>query len=281
MPRKKNRAIWPTDLPKIQAQTSSALEEAARTDYEYRQAHRHNAKLLETAELWWVAKPMAILASHAKEDLPSDQTLADNRPTVAGIIIYEGGTGITTPWEDAPEEHIKISAFGQKIYPQVEVVGVIWLPGLLLALTDSPLVPRQTPHDKTFSVALTASAQAHLEKLLITTWLLAEQPHIGVAHRQRLPQHAGAGLGKPAHQSELKIIRLRETPTHPEPWESEQAKEGKKWAQQYRTVVNGHWRNQPYGPGRALRKPIYIEPFLRGPSGAPIIIRPTVKMWSR
>lgn len=32
-----------------------------------------------------------------------------------------------------------------------------------------------------------------------------------------------------------------------------------------RTRVSGHWRNQPHGPGRELRKLIWIEPFWRGP----------------
>lgn len=37
-----------------------------------------------------------------------------------------------------------------------------------------------------------------------------------------------------------------------------------------RSLVSGHWRDQPYGPGMAYRKRIWIEPFWRGPEGAPI-----------
>lgn len=36
-----------------------------------------------------------------------------------------------------------------------------------------------------------------------------------------------------------------------------------------RTMVAGHWKRQPYGEGRALRKWIHIEPFWRGPETAP------------
>lgn len=279
MPRKKHRGIWPIDLPKIQTHTITSILDAAKTDPEYSTEHKRNAALMKEAELWWVAKPMAILASHAKEDLPAGQTLADNRPSLAGIIIFEGGTGITTEWLDAPEHTIKTSAFGQRIYPQVEIEGLIWLPGQILALTDTSIVKRAGNLDKAFVIALSQSAHAHLEKLLITTWLLSEQPHIGVARHQRLPAAGQAGL--PKHQPEIKVVRLRETVTHPESWESESAKEGKKWAMKHRTVVSGHWRNQPYGPGRDSKKPIYIEPYLKGPSDAPIIVRPTVKVWSR
>jgi hypothetical protein len=36
-----------------------------------------------------------------------------------------------------------------------------------------------------------------------------------------------------------------------------------------RWVVRGHWRNQPYGPERALRRLTWIEPHWKGPEGAP------------
>jgi hypothetical protein len=41
------------------------------------------------------------------------------------------------------------------------------------------------------------------------------------------------------------------------------------------TLVRGHWKHQPYGPGLTARKLIHIEPYWRGPDGAPILIRPT------
>lgn len=39
-------------------------------------------------------------------------------------------------------------------------------------------------------------------------------------------------------------------------------------------VVSGHWKMQPYGPGRSERKRIFIEPYWRGPEDAPIALRP-------
>lgn len=37
-----------------------------------------------------------------------------------------------------------------------------------------------------------------------------------------------------------------------------------------RTLVSGHWRNQPCGAGHLDRKVIWIEPFWRGPEAAPL-----------
>jgi hypothetical protein len=41
--------------------------------------------------------------------------------------------------------------------------------------------------------------------------------------------------------------------------------------------VSGHWRSQPYGPQRSLRRPVWIAAHVRGPQGAPLRApRPTV-----
>jgi len=40
-----------------------------------------------------------------------------------------------------------------------------------------------------------------------------------------------------------------------------------------RFLVRGHWRWQPYGPGKKMRKRIPIEPYWKGPDGAKILTR--------
>ena len=40
--------------------------------------------------------------------------------------------------------------------------------------------------------------------------------------------------------------------------------------------VKGHWRRQPYGPGRSLRKLIYIHPHISGNINAPLDDRKTM-----
>ena len=39
------------------------------------------------------------------------------------------------------------------------------------------------------------------------------------------------------------------------------------------SLVRGHWRQQPCGKGRAERRNIFVEPYWRGPEGAPIALR--------
>lgn len=38
-------------------------------------------------------------------------------------------------------------------------------------------------------------------------------------------------------------------------------------------LVRGHWRQQAHGPGHSLRKPIWIEPFWKGPEEARVLLR--------
>lgn len=39
------------------------------------------------------------------------------------------------------------------------------------------------------------------------------------------------------------------------------------------SVVTGHWKSQPHGPGRKERKRIFVSPYWRGPEDAPIAKR--------
>lgn len=47
----------------------------------------------------------------------------------------------------------------------------------------------------------------------------------------------------------------------------------------HQVLVRGHWRNVPYGQGRALRRHQWIMPYVKGPEGAPLVNRPLVKTW--
>lgn len=47
---------------------------------------------------------------------------------------------------------------------------------------------------------------------------------------------------------------------------------GKQW------LVRGHWRNQPYGPARAYRRPVWVAAYLKGDPDGEIIN--TKKLWN-
>lgn len=49
-----------------------------------------------------------------------------------------------------------------------------------------------------------------------------------------------------------------------------------------RFLVSGHWRQQACAPGRSLRKPLYIDGYLKGPDRAPLMeASDRVYVWRR
>lgn len=64
----------------------------------------------------------------------------------------------------------------------------------------------------------------------------------------------------------VNVIRLRRA-TRPHEGQGQSSVE---WKHQW--FVRGHWRNQPYGPGRTQTRRIWISPFVKGPEGAPVLL---------
>lgn len=44
----------------------------------------------------------------------------------------------------------------------------------------------------------------------------------------------------------------------------------------HRHLVGGHWKWQPWGPARQLRRRIFVEPYIRGPQDTPLVTKPRV-----
>jgi hypothetical protein len=70
---------------------------------------------------------------------------------------------------------------------------------------------------------------------------------------------------------DVRLVDLRRQPRRPS--EPTEEREGRKY--RYRVYRRGHWKRQFYGPGRSLRKTIYINSYIAGPEGAPLYERPT------
>lgn len=49
----------------------------------------------------------------------------------------------------------------------------------------------------------------------------------------------------------------------------------------HRYIVRGFYRNQQYGPRNSLRRRQWIPPFVKGPEGAPLIVKDSVRIWRR
>lgn len=118
-----------------------------------------------------------------------------------------------------------------------------------------------------------ASAAIEDRRLLAAIWLLASQPGITDVDDVHMDRHARRRAERAGGTTApVRVVRLRQHhyDTH--------VPTGQHHRMTVRTIVTGHWRQQPYGPGRQYRRPTWIAPHMRGPDDAPLRIRPTVKV---
>lgn len=235
--------------------------------------------------LWWVTRPMTILAAHAAQTIPAWDSIA-TRPAPAGIICWEGGTGIGLPvWE------------GTRIEPRaVEAVGLLWWTTMdavrlesLVWASDSPgfTGPADTlltPLDRAGLSPLTDWQQARDRDMLVADlWAasvtLALEPKVGtLTNRRRLPGMVWPD--RPKHAPTISIVALRERGI---PTSTDRPEEtgDKAWHLTHQHRVRGHWRQQACGPGRKLRRPVFVGSYLKGPAGADLVETDLVHVWRR
>jgi hypothetical protein len=113
---------------------------------------------------------------------------------------------------------------------------------------------------------------------LVTTWLLINQ-QMAEAVPTKLPK----GIAKAYQRSnrpapDVRIVRIKPRSTSPTPERTEPGSAGTRATPDHRFWVSGHERQQAYGPGRGLRRPIDIQPFLKGDESLPIKLSTTVRV---
>lgn len=103
-------------------------------------------------------------------------------------------------------------------------------------------------------------------RYLLALWAISQQEIADVTEHKAVPQQKGM-LKRAKIQPRVSTIALRRRASH------HIHAEGEGHVHQVRYPVRGHWRNQAYGPGRALRRRIWIADQWRGPEDAPIVTR--------
>lgn len=280
--------VWTTD-PRLAAQPSSA---------EFARSSTVTADTWASAPLNWLDSDICALVRDTHASVP-EWSPAACMPGPHGLIGLESSF-ISLPFEahtddkaiPAPLDAIAWAQTGQK----VRISALSRFVGITEHL--SPL-RRTCPLHEVLSMTIPVDAitgagkdlavgrvegildehvliPAGHELLSIagTIWLLLSQPTIienageittKVKRRDRRP-------GEPARQL-VRISTRRLTATH-----RTGKRESKGRTAQTRWWVRGHWRQQAWGKGRKLRKPIYIHPHTAGAKDAPVETRPIVQV---
>jgi hypothetical protein len=78
-------------------------------------------------------------------------------------------------------------------------------------------------------------------------------------------------LRKLAQEKSRKIYIVGANVRLSKEYSAELTETGRSWVLKHRVKVMGHWRQQPYGPNKSLRKPKWIVPHWRGPTYAEMV----------
>lgn len=125
-------------------------------------------------------------------------------------------------------------------------------------------------------------SQAEDRRWLATLWALASQPNVvNLSEQQPTRPQRREAQRKGYSAAPIRVVSLRGH-VYEGAGASRETVEGSSGRRTYRVrwPVEGHWRNQAYGPGRAYRRPTYIAPYIKGPEGAPLRKGSTVHVLS-
>ena len=309
--------LRPIDLPSLRNETAEVMLKLGPTLYE--QAIRAGiqnaaprmppsragaalasaeAGRLATAELFFVSGEMTALATAAGQTMPSFDLRPDDLPAPTGFIYFDAAMAhaIQAPRLDgqpAPQKApIVAASWSHWSAPQVPwPAGGIWItwysdtaalvagePGhkqAAIRSTSGRLTVDNETQCPFLTEAITPDGDPRWSTLftLKATWLLMSQPLAAVkdavydrAARRRLER---VGQEPP----KVRVVKLRR------PAGSTGAGTGDR-DYHHQWIVRGHWRQQWY-PARAVHRPVWIAPHVKGPEGAPMLGGDKVYAWQR
>lgn len=261
------------------------------------------AEQTRSAELYWVSAEMSDLIVATAGSLPDVHA---SLPCPSGLVVFakplpgidsqDGATIHTAAFMWAPVMIGPIACIG------IETFG--WRDAMTPRNVDAEVVAaqiaefRQTmplrlvptggsewPNHSTleeFSLnnrmgSLSDTARASIledRRYIGTFWALTEQrlTDKGEEHGDRAVRRRAQRAGLPLKP--VRVVTLRQMTREHQPLGTHVD-----WS--HRWIVNGHWRQQPYGPGRQLRRAVYVAPFVKGPADKPLVIRDTVRALKR
>jgi hypothetical protein len=260
---------------------------------------------LRVAYPYHVTRDMAKLVQYAASQLEEtdrfDRTLA---PTQAGFAYFEGGLPIkevrgrtelihwmvwnpaqvmtnaltgktestTAVWlfNDSNEPDQVTSTFpeGDAVWAH-EKLGRWSFMSLHPLFEDQRMGPPMVPSEdeeqraRLLEAGIVDPQATNVLRLVHAFWLLLNQK-VTVVNAHRLPRHAAKRAERLSLKSSVTVVKLR-TLVYPE---REDGHSTVNWT--CRFIVRGHWRWQVYGPGKTLRKRIWVHPFIKGDPDLPL-----------
>jgi hypothetical protein len=272
-------AMSPSGVAEFRLDMVNGMRELATISpsIEERQLLTDGSRLLAEASLHWFGAEVVDLALHTWADVPIEVTApAAVLPGESGVVVF--ADPIVLPASN------------------LEVQGVRWEPQTVRRQSDGKATKSDPNNPATFSVSCTLISRmtaavdmvslswvppgvvqwwekgdGHdprvdaVVKIMTALFGLANSPGITRAEiskpdrpTRRRAQRAGV-----TDDSATRVVYLNGSAAH--------ERTGTSGEYRHRWIVRGHWRSQPYGPRRSMRRAVYISPHVKGPEGAPLL----------
>lgn len=241
------------------------------------------------SEVLWVEDVMAAIAVEAAQSLSSvpeeviEASLGEREIPAMGVVIFERGTGFYLPIDIAGGRHY-----------HCEVIGYVKTSPF--SGSDFVLLNIAAPDKKGSSIYefgsfymladVDLNTQKKLKNLVRATYLLMGDSAVARVGTETVGEVTKRKHGKRKIIKAGYPVRTVQVGAHllansiPDHSVSDEREPGeKKWTLKHRVITRGHWKRVAYGKGRALRRVQWIMPYVRGPEGADLVVRPVVKVW--
>jgi hypothetical protein len=289
----------PADVPDMRAELVEEWRTGGRLTRVYNTALRDSGAsgppeweelTLGDAALWYVSAPMCDLLDGAAPSMPETMLERELIPDMRGFVVFErilkGLDAEGTEWEVSTGAMLwgpalwqhpqagQVPCLGITVYrPVTGLMGLVPLGSLVWPLgTDTDVKLTGDPAKD--------ASMAEDRRRLAALWLLSGQRELTTTQEAQLPRQVLRRASRTGQEPpRVRVVHLRA------PVPERGAAEGPTGATgrhlHHRFIVAGHWRNQAWGQGRSQRRPTWIAAYPKGPEGAPLLKRSTVKAWDR
>lgn len=242
---------------------------------------RFDLAALYEGSLWWVTADMVELIAHAAKTLPPTTLTDDLVPDEFGLVVLE--TPLQGLDAEGTDGELEVRAFlwGPALlrYDDARYLGIslyadqkgMWAP---LGRTDWEYgadTEAMTTAELSGDEARLASMAEDRRWFAALCLLLASS---SATHEQATIPRAVARRSKAAKSSPDSAVKIVDV------LHRQSGGSGGSGEREYshRWFVDGHWRQQAYGPAHSLRRPTWINPHVRGPEGKPLVPKDTVRV---
>lgn len=244
------------------------------------------ARLSDVVWVEDVMSAIAVDAAHSLSSVPEEiieDSLGERDIPAMGVVIFERGTGFYLPRDIEDGRHY-----------HCEVIG--YVKSSPFSGNDFVLLNIASPDKRGSSIYefgsfymladLDLNTQKRLKNLVRATYLLMGDSAVaqmgvetvGEVTKRKHGKRKTIKAGYPVRTVRVGAHLLANSiPDHSAADEHESGE--KKWTLKHRVITRGHWKRVAYGKGRSLRRVQWIMPYVRGPEGADLVVRPVVKVW--